>query len=230
MTSAADLDADLAETWETLVAWLRQFDEETLDQPSGLPGWRLRDLVAHLGLAMEVITTAEPAPIDAEPDHTLRTYLASYPDRAAPIRDGAAERAAQVDDVVAAADAAGSLALRHLANLRREGIELVLVRRGVVALTTLLMSRLVELVVHGDDLARQVRLPTPVDPTARTTVAEAFLEILSRRSGHDLRVADERTWIRLAAGRIGWAERGDALQPGIASEGLPDLRGYLPVL
>lgn len=234
MTSleAERLDADLVESWEAILGWLRGLDDDVLDVATPLPGMSVGDLVAHLGMAMRVLTTArEVTPADADlPRLGFAAYLASYAEDADGILGRTLELAAGSEDVLTLAETLGTEAIANLRELRHRGVEQVVVKRGVVDLTTLVLTRMVELVVHGDDLARSVQVPSPVDPTARTTVAAALLEVLCRRSGYDLRHGDERTWIRLATGRLGWNERADSLQPRDLAEGLPDLRAYLPVL
>lgn len=226
------LDADLAESWDAVIDWLRSLDDEVFDAETPLPGWRVRDLVTHLGLSMRVLANAEPAdPADGTTQrHDLCSYLAAYSADADGIREAARTGEDDTADPVTLAEERGAAALATLARLRREGVTRVLTRRGVIDLTTLVLTRLVEVVVHGDDLARSAHVPTPVDPTARTTVAQAFLSMVNRRSGYDLEVGDERAWIRLAAGRIGWDQRGGALRSGNLAEGLPDLREWLPVV
>ncbi|PWD50618.1 hypothetical protein C8046_08090 [Serinibacter arcticus] len=229
------LDADLAEQSSAVVDWLRTLDDDVFDT-SALPDWRVRDLVAHLGQAMTVLAGAEAA--DGEQDvhgderrHDLASYLASYADNAAGIHARAVELAQEhAADPVGDVEEKVGLAVANLTRLRADGVSVVRVRRGLIPLTSLVLTRLVELVVHADDLARAVHVTTPVDPTARTIVAQQLLAILRRRSGYELDVVDERAWVRLATGRITWDERGTALRPGNLSEGLPDLRPFLPLL
>lgn len=236
------LDADLAEQWDAAVDWLRTLDDDVFDTPSPLPGWRVRDLVAHLGEAMGVLARAEPADeaaVDGPTDehhhperrHDLASYLASYVDNADGIHARAVEVAQeQAGDPVAAVEELGAAALGHLAQLRSDGVAAVRVRRGIVPLDQLVTTRLVELVVHADDLSRSAHVATAVDPTARTIVSDALLAIVRRRSGYEVDVVDERAWVRLATGRLAWDDRGDALRSGNLAEGLPDLSAYLPLV
>jgi len=237
------LDADLVEQWDAVVDWLRTLDDEVFDTPSPLPGWRVRDLVAHLGEAMGVLARARPADEeDAARDvaghrghherrHDLASYLASYADNADGIHARAVEVAnEQAEDPAAAVEEKGAAALAHLARLRADGVATVRVRRGVVPLDQLVTTRLVELVVHADDLSRSAHVVAAVDPTARTIVSDALAAIVRRRSGSDVEVGDERAWVRLATGRLGWDQRGDALRSGNLAEGLPDLRAHLPLV
>lgn len=249
--TAARLDLDLHEQWDALIDWLRSLDDDALAAPTPLPRWSVRDLVAHLALVMRVLARAEAAdpgdptdPTDpAEPGErgepgdaaevprtlTFADYLASYAGTSSDIRERAIELA-EHRDPIGSAESSGQAALLTLRELRDEGVRLVRVQRGVVALDTLVLTRLVELVVHADDLARSAAIPSPVDPTARTIVATALLSVLRSRTGYDLQVGDEVTWLRLATGRLPWSGRGRALRPGTLAEGLPDLSQALPLV
>ena len=227
------LDADLREQWDALIDWLRLLEDEAYDADTVLPAWKVRDLLAHLGLAMGVLASARPTTAeDADrPRLNLGSYLGSYSDNADGIREKAQEVAR--DDIaagLASIEESGDAALDHLARLRDAGTTNVTVRRGVIDLSTLVMTRLVELVVHGDDLARSVAVTSPVDPTARTLVSDALIAVVRRRSGYELDVVDETAWVRLATGRLKWDQRGHAPRSGNLAEGLPDLSSWLPLL
>lgn len=227
------LDADLAEQSAAVVDWLRTLDDDVFDTPTPLPGWRVRDVVAHVGLAMTVLASAQAAEGEADDErrHDLASYLGSYSDNAEGIRERAVELAGEQEhDPVGDVEGRVQLAVENLTRLRAAGVLTVRVRRGLIPLTSLVLTRLVELVVHADDLARSVHVTSPVDPTARTIVSDALLAIVRRRSGYELDVVDEKVWVRLATGRVTWDERGNALRPGNLSEGLPDLRAFLPLV
>ena len=227
------LDAALRAQWDALIDWLRLLEDEAYEADTVLPGWKVRDLLAHLGLAMGVLASAQPTtPDDADrPRLNLGSYLGSYSDNADGIREKAQEVASdEIAAGLAAIEESGHQALDHLAQLRASGTTTVTVRRGVIDLTTLVMTRLVELVVHGDDLARSVAVTSPVDPTARTLVSDALIAVVRRRSGYELDVVDETAWVRLATGRARWDQRGQALRSGNLAEGLPDLSAWLPLL
>ncbi|GMA32462.1 maleylpyruvate isomerase N-terminal domain-containing protein [Litorihabitans aurantiacus] len=106
------LDADLAEQWDAVVAWLQELDGEALDAPSVLPGWRVRDLAAHVGQAVAVLSGATPV-VEPEagpaPRHDLASYLASYADDAEGIEAGAVRRArSEREDPLGAIEEKGS--------------------------------------------------------------------------------------------------------------------------
>lgn len=224
---ASRLDADLREQWDALIDWLRSMDDEMLTTATPLPEWSVGHLVAHLALVMRVLADAEVADDDAT--LTFADYLSAYAETSAYIRDRAIDLN-EHHDPIGSAEASGHAALVTLTGLRERRVKSVRVRRGVVALDTLVLTRLVELVVHADDLARSASIPSPVDPTARTIVANALLRVLRSRTGYDLEVGDEAAWLRLATGRLEWAERGDALRSGNLAEGLPDLSLALPLI
>lgn len=227
------LDADLREQWDALIDWLRLLEDEAYDADTVLPEWKVRDLLAHLGLAMGVLASARPTTAEDtdRPRLNLGSYLGSYSDNADGIREKAQEVASEdIAAALASIEESGDAALDHLARLRATGTTNVTVRRGVIDLSTLVMTRLVELVVHGDDLARSVAVTSPVDPTARTLVSDALIAVVRRRSGYELDVVDETAWVRLATGRLKWDQRGHALRSGNLAEGLPDLSSWLPLL
>ena len=78
----------------------------------------------------------------------------------------------------------------------------VLARRGAMRTSDYLATRLIELVVHGDDLWRVLRLgATPVIPEALRTVSTALAEAYRERTGVVLNPADDLAWVRAACGR-----------------------------
>ncbi|ACQ78951.1 conserved hypothetical protein [Beutenbergia cavernae DSM 12333] len=232
-TRHAVVEADLREQWDALLAWVEQLDDTAFDEPSVLPGWSVGDLVAHLGIAMNGLTVCEP--IDGPTDERrleIGDYIGQYGDSASSTSARTVAESQRIaSDRVAGIEAEGTRAFTHLDQLHRGGPDpLVRSRRGPMRLSDVVMTRLIELVVHADDLARSVPVTSPVDPTARTLVAEEFLRLLNSRAGTQVVVGDERTWVRLASGRLAWRERGDALRPGALSDGLPDLSAHLPLL
>ena len=235
-TELGILENLLRAQWLRLRDWVDERELATSDAPSVLDGWTVADLVAHLGLAMGTLTRAEPAPPDAVPA-TLAELVAGYPGRADEIvettRAGAREIAG---DPLPAVERMAEAAFARLDELRGPGGDpVVLTRRGTLRLSTLVQARLLELVVHGDDLVRStgdVPGGGPLEPGAVTVVAEALRDVLVERGGPDLEVADPLAWLRVACGRVepDAAAVQAALRPRHLADGMPDLADWLPLL
>lgn len=236
-TTFAAVSHDLSEQWDLLRAWLEELPDPASPEPSTLPGWSLADLVAHFARIWDSISALRPADADDGDPLTLGAYLATYAQADHAYFDQLAhELAAEIsDDPLGHIDQYADKGMDDLADLAEAdgGEDMVVVaRRGPITLLDFLVSRLIELVVHAYDLAPALPLPTPVDPTARTLVAQALLGVLEERTGYQLDVNDEEAWIKAATGRIDWStavERG-ALRPDAISDGTPDLTQSLPLL
>lgn len=242
MRTGADVAAARAalhEQWDALRRWVDQVgDAELAAAPSVLDGWTVGELWAHLGRALEALTVCTPAPAGATP-LSLREYLGSYAAGAAEIAETTRRLAAEhAADPVGAVDRSARAAFARLDELG-PGDPVVQARRGPVRLSTMVVSRVVELVVHADDLLLSVRrahgtdtVPDPVQPGALRLVADELLAIVVARGGWDLEIADARTWVRLAAGRVPYDVDvlADALHPRYTSDAVPDLGRMLPLL
>ncbi len=234
---------------------LDELTEQEMARPSVLPGWSVRDLAAHLVVVADSVRHLEPLPTNAGV-LSIGEYLSGYADRADRITGLTQEAAAELTDIPAGYHERWEEGLAHLSAL--QGAEKVLARRGAARLADLVATRLIELVVHGDDLARSVpaRPPAALPPRAHRLVARVLLDVLAaRQPGHAVEVrvppvavvqcmpgprhtrgtppnvveTDLTTWTRLAAGRLRWA---DAVADGsVQASGLrADLSGVLPLL
>ena len=234
---------------------LEALTEQDMARPSVLPGWSVRDLAAHLVVVADSVRHLEPLPTNAGV-LSIGEYLAGYADRADRITGLTQEAAAELTDIPEGYHERWDEALAHLRAL--DGAEKVLARRGAARLADLVATRLIELVVHADDLARSVPTmpPAALPPRAERVVARVLLGVLAdRQPGHAVEVrvppvaavqclpgprhtrgtppsvveTDPTTWTRLAAGRHRWA---DAVADGsVRASGLrADLSGVLPLL
>jgi len=230
------LEELLRAQWLRLRDWIDSRELAVDAGPSVLPGWTVAELVAHLGNAMSTLTRAQPAPAGAVPI-TLDDHVSGYPDRAEAIAENTRQVARDlVKDPLPGVERMVEEAFAKLTVLRDLAPDpVVLARRGPVLLSTLLQTRLIELVVHGDDLLRSTRRPAdlgPLEPGAVALVSDTLVEVLVARGGPAVRVADPVAWIRLACGRVlpdgGALAR--AVRPARAGDWLPELEGRLPLL
>jgi hypothetical protein len=167
-TGTADVAADvLVRQWRTLRAWVGEVvDGSTGAAPSVLDGWTVAELVAHLGRAMDALAVCEPAPAGTVP-LSLAEYLGSYAGRAADISRVTRDLAAEIaDDPLLHVDRSATLAFERLTSLGTAD-RVVLARRGPVLLSTMVVSRITELVVHADDLQRSLARARGAAPGSR---------------------------------------------------------------
>lgn len=245
----------LRESVDAVGQVLESLTPEQLHEPSVLPGWTVRDLAAHLVVVADSVRHLEPLPANAGVA-SISEYLAGYAERADRIAGLTHEAAAELGDIPAGYSQRWDDALAHLEALG--DVDKVLARRGAARLADFVVTRIVELVVHADDLDRSVtlRVPAAVPPKASALVVRVLLDVLAERhpgGALEVRVppvaavqcmagprhtrgtppgvveTDPLTWTRLAAGRLSWA---DALESGrtTASGERADLASVLPLL
>lgn len=241
----ADLDeisAALRTQWAHLRSWMTPLGDNLLGartKPSSLDGWTNGDLVAHLGRAMDALTACNPAPPGTVP-LTLAEYLGSYPDRAQDIADTTRELAESIAAApLAAVTTLADRALVRLSELGPDGDLVVQARRAPISLRDMAMSRLIELVVHAQDLVTSLKGTAdatgpnnPVERAAQRIVADELLDIVITRGGWALEVTDPGLWIRLATGRTPYNvdDLARAITATYTAGGVPDLGRVLPLL
>ena len=239
-----------------LADWLVELPAEAFTGPSALPGWDLRTLVAHVafvqrGLGARLGDRSPDAPIP------IARYVQAYRPNADDI-DGAT-RAAAGDRPVAELIAE----LRDPAPVLAAAAEIapkavIAGARGAITARDWAITRVLDLVVHCDDLSRSrpEREPVPLlRPALALTVRTLAQTLAAQAPGRsvELRVppfvavqaiegprhtrgtppniveADPVSWLRVATGRLAFA---DAVRGGTirASGARADLTPYLPVL
>ncbi|CAG6394784.1 maleylpyruvate isomerase family mycothiol-dependent enzyme [Streptomyces cocklensis] len=252
-------------TWNALVAQVgqvrdavRALPEAAYALPSGLPGWDVRLLVAHIVRQVDVlgVLLAEPEPVPGGP----LTGLDAWTQETGPIADrlDATTRAA-AEAMEAGPAAAVEAAAGRLAGLRDEALRpgrLLPEPFGGMRALDFTVTRLVELVVHSDDLARATGREVPLDRQALAAVVRVLADALAAKApGNAVEVrvppyaavqcvegprhtrgtppnvveTDPLTWIRLATGRTGWAEALESAAVAASGE-RADLAAYLPVM
>src|SRR5699024_2688681 len=117
----AQIAAELRDQWDLLRTRLEETSDSVLDEPSSLPGWTVRDLVAHLGLSLDLITRCELGAQEPEP-LTFAGYLSSYASDAEVISVRVLAYSAELGrDVFDAVDAVADRALQRLDDLVAAG-------------------------------------------------------------------------------------------------------------
>lgn len=169
VTERADV---LRRQWGTLRAWVGDVVEAgDGGAPSILDGWTVADLVAHLGRAMSALAACDPAPAGTVP-LSLAEYLGTYAGRAADIDRVTRELAEQIaDDPLRHVDALVAEAFARVDALGPAD-RVVQARRGPVLLSTMIASRITELVVHADDLQRSLARARGAAPGTRAELGD----------------------------------------------------------
>ena len=190
----------LEEQYAALADWLDEVPVSAhLAEPTGLGDWTVRELVAHLGLGIGLSRFVKAAPDDAVP-LSLGDYVRAYPPAAEQIAGMTREIMATFgDDLVGGFRRTAAEAFAALDALPGEVLQ---ARRGPISRDDYLLTRLLELVVHGDDLQRALgRTDAPLLPAAVMAVSDALAAAYVERAGtHPSGAGLE--WIRRAAGRV----------------------------
>lgn len=251
-----DAGAAFLEQSDALTGWLATLPDDEFQRPSALVDWDVRTLVGHILLVHVALLRAFDRPANdrpAPPHEFVKRYRRDVELIARSTREMTAERTAPElrAKLVEAASLIGT-------KLRGPLPRLVDTPRGVTTVADFLKTRLIEIVVHCDDLSRSFpeREPVPLQRAALAAVTRVLAEILAAQSpGRTVEVrippfiavqaiegprhtrgtppnvveTDPVTWLRVATGRI---EFGDALSAGTAtaSGSRADLTRYLPVL
>ncbi|QCX77588.1 mycothiol-dependent maleylpyruvate isomerase [Streptomyces sp. YIM 121038] len=229
--------------------------DEQLARPTRLGDWSVRELAAHLTMALGSVARAlaEPEPDRAEV--TLQNW--AFQTSAAAGRVDEDVRA--LVDGPADLDALFGQAADRLAKALPDapGSRLVQMRFGGMTLADFLVTRTVELVVHTDDLNDAVPgLDVPYDRQALAACTRLLADTLALKApggAVEVRIppyavvqcvegprhtrgtppnvveTDPLTWIRLATGRTTWAAALDAAKVGASGE-RADLGGLLPLM
>jgi uncharacterized protein (TIGR03083 family) len=198
--SVGEFDQLLQLQWTTYRGWV-EFGGvlDAVDDESVLRGWTVRDLIAHTGRTFMAIVATTPAP-DAAPQ-TIYRYMANYPSAASEIAEGTRQLSTQIaDDLLGGID---DCAESGFAALTRLTTSVVRAPRGPITRDDFVITRIAELVVHGDDLARSVPTadPAPLDEAAIALVSTVLADGYTAKSGAQRPAVPDIEWIRLATGR-----------------------------
>ena len=206
----------LEEQYEALADWLDAVPVGAhLAVPVGLGDWTVRELVAHLGLGIGLSRFVTSAAEGAVP-LSLGEYVRAYPPAAEQIAEMTRELSSTFgDDVVGGFRRTAAEAFAHLDATPGDVLQ---ARRGPIARDDYLLTRLLELVVHADDLQRALdRTDAPLLPAAVTAVGDALAAAYEERAG-SAPVRQRRAGLDPSGRRTGAARRpapAAAVTPGI---------------
>ena len=244
----------LREQGARIVEWLRTLDEDDFVQPSALPGWDVRTLTAHVVLVFDGAVRGLTTPTTQRPLAVweyVQLYAPNVETIAASTREKADGRTSS--ELVDAIEAGVGRLPGEL-----PAVGAVVGGRGPIAPADWVRTRLIEAVVHADDLSRSLpdREPVPLDDVALGHAVRTLATILAKQApGRSVEVrvppfvavqavegprhtrgtppnvveTDPLTWVRVAAGRVAF---GDAVAQGAitASGQRADLTAHLPLL
>ena len=253
-TAEALLDQSAA-----LREWLMALPFEAFGERSVLPGWDVRLLTGHLVLThrglLRILDGGVRPP--AAPPMTAASYVARYRPEAGEIDASTVEFTADrtPDELLLDLDQAIHQLRERLAGALPRVVE---APRGPITTIDFLHTRAIELVVHSDDLSRSLpdRPPVPLQRRTLAIAVRALAGMLAERHpGRSVEVrvpphtavqiiagprhtrgtppngveTDPLTFLRLATGRMPWAE---AVGSGkvAASGNRADLSEQLPVM
>ncbi|MFF8417608.1 sterol carrier family protein [Streptomyces sp. NPDC015680] len=235
---------------------VRTLTPEQLALPTRLGDWTVRELAAHLTMALSGVTRnlELPEPAAAKPGLTPVQWPFATADRAAGIADDTRKLALDRPDLDALYE---EVAARFEELVPGAGDERLLTARvGVMRLADFLVTRTVELVVHTDDLNEAAGLDIPYDRQALAACTRLLADALAEKApGGSVEVrippfavvqcvsgpkhtrgtppnvveTDPLTWIRLATGRTEWARELDGARVDASGE-RADLAALLPLM
>jgi uncharacterized protein (TIGR03083 family) len=245
----------------TILEWLQGLAPEAFERSSVLPGWSVRQLAGHLVLVHTGFVHSLEQPTK-EPALPIHEFVKRYRRDVEMITAATLEASSGLTgpEVVARLESAvDDLAIRLEAGVQMS--QVITTRRGPTTIEDFLATRVVELVVHTDDLNRSLPETEPAqlqrNAVARCTRTLAGI-LAAQHPGRSVEVrvppyaaaqcaigdpgpthtrgtppnvveTDPLTFLRLATGRIGWA---DAVAEGtVHASGLrANLSAVLPLL
>jgi hypothetical protein len=181
--------------------------EARWEHPSPLASMSLGDLAAHLSRAVLTVASYLDAPSDGPPVDAPGYYLALPGVRAPALDDDLAAAVRERARLGARAGVAGVRAEwdRERAELGRrfdgmDGDRVLAVRGSAMHLDDYLVTRMVEVVVHSDDLAVGLGVPGPIfAEEAWSAVLECLWQV-ARRSAEPLAIVRRMTRVERASG------------------------------
>jgi uncharacterized protein (TIGR03083 family) len=234
---------------------VRTLTPEQSGLPTRLPGWTVRELVAHIGMAVTAVGRSLDLPEPARPAAVLLDWPFATSANSTAIGD-LTRRLVQdhpdLDAFLAAAERDLTLRLDT-----HPGTRLLATNAGALSLDDYVVTRAVELVVHTDDLNAAVPgLDIPLDRQALAACTRLLADALAVKApggSTEVRVppyavvqcvagprhtrgtppsvveTDPLTWVRLATGRADWRQAVEDARVSAGGE-RADLSGLLPLM
>ncbi|WP_031484393.1 maleylpyruvate isomerase family mycothiol-dependent enzyme [Streptomyces bicolor] len=234
---------------------VRTLTDEQLALPTRLEGWTVRDLAAHVTMAVETVSRNLDRDEPAKAELTLLDWPFATAARAGDIADHTRGLAADNPDLPALYARVEERLTQKLADA--PGDRLLAARTGAMTLADYLVTRTVELVVHTDDLNAAVPgLDIPHDRQALAACTRLLADALAAKApggSTEVRIppyavvqcvegprhtrgtppnvveTDPLTWIRLATGRVAWQDAVAEARVSASGE-RADLGGLLPLM
>ncbi|MGN9755457.1 sterol carrier family protein [Streptomyces sp. SD31] len=234
---------------------VRTLTPEQLALPTRLGDWTVRDLAAHVTMAVETVSRNLDRDEPTKAELTVLDWPFATAARAGDIADGTRDLAAANPDLDALYAGTEERLRQRLADA--PGDRLLAARTGAMTLADYLVTRTVELVVHTDDLNAAVPgLDIPYDRQALAACTRLLADALAARApggSTEVRIppyavvqcvegprhtrgtppnvveTDPLTWIRLATGRVAWQDAVAEAKVSASGE-RADLGGLLPLL
>jgi uncharacterized protein (TIGR03083 family) len=167
---------------KAVASWLGELEPADFDRPSVLPGWDVRLLVGHFVLIVDGFRTILGRPSAERPISSaelVSRYRRDVDHLEARTRAVTGESSGP--ELVARLSAGLDALAEDLAGTPPTVLD---TPRGPVSLPDFVETRIVELVVHGDDLSRSLpdREPVPLERSALGSAARTLTAILAERS------------------------------------------------
>jgi uncharacterized protein (TIGR03083 family) len=233
---------------------VRGLTEEQFAGPTALGEWTVRDLTVHLSGVPSAIVRALDAPEPPKLETTVSDWALGTASRAAVVDEGTRALSAARPDVLGLYEETAARFAERAADLDVQ--RLVTTAAGAMNLTDYLVTRIVELVVHTDDLNRATGLDVSFDRQALAATTRLLADAFAAKApgaSTEVRIppfavvqcvagprhtrgtppsvveTDPLTWIRLATGRAQWGT--EIAESRVSASGeRSDLSALLPVM
>jgi uncharacterized protein (TIGR03083 family) len=232
-----------------------QLGPEQLALPAaGMGEWTVRELLAHLSMAVSSVDRYLRRPAPGRAELALVDWPFATAERAGEVDSDVRELAAASQDLVELYERTGARFAELLPALPDE--QVIATRVGPMTAADFLVTRTVELVVHTDDVNRATGAGIPLDRQALAACTRLLADALAVKApgaSTEVRIppyavvqciegprhtrgtppnvveTDPLTWIRLATGRTQWADAIEEAQVRASGE-RADLVGVLPIM